>query len=222
MGGTHRRVSDEFRDSRVVITEYIRYLFLSLDPTNIMPGRRSVATKRAAQREWMIEQKRKAAKTEEVEAQEEEVEDKVTEESKESDNDSGVEDTVDTTEEVTPQETTEEEDGPLEDWTKKELVDECKALGLSDKENKAALIERIKKKKAKKEAVPAEETPAVEETPAAEEVPANEETLAAEETPAVEEAPATEEAPAVEEAKETPAAEETPAVEEAQATDEAP
>merc|ERR1719516_752593 len=37
-----------------------------------------------------------------------------------------------------------EEDGPIEDWTKKELVEECKSLGISDKGNKVALIERIK------------------------------------------------------------------------------
>merc|ERR1712123_260926 len=39
---------------------------------------------------------------------------------------------------------TEEEDAPVEDWTKKELAEECKTLGISDKGNKAALIERIK------------------------------------------------------------------------------
>ena len=30
----------------------------------------------------------------------------------------------------------EEEDGPLEDWTLKELKEECKTQGLSDKEKK--------------------------------------------------------------------------------------
>ena len=54
------------------------------------------------------------------------------------------------TEEVRAKELSEEkteiekENGPLEDWTKKELMDECKTSGLSDKGNKAALIERIK------------------------------------------------------------------------------
>merc|ERR1711892_1571045 len=48
-----------------------------------------------------------------------------------------------------------EEDAPLEDWTKKELMEECIALGLSDKGNKAVLIERIKEAKpAAEEAAP--------------------------------------------------------------------
>merc|ERR1711892_1555108 len=41
-----------------------------------------------------------------------------------------------------------EEDGPLEDWTVKELKEECKTLGLSDKGKKTELIERIKEAKA--------------------------------------------------------------------------
>jgi len=42
----------------------------------------------------------------------------------------------------------EEEDAPLEDWTKKELVQECKSLGLSDKGTKPILITRIKEARA--------------------------------------------------------------------------
>merc|ERR1739838_141604 len=41
----------------------------------------------------------------------------------------------------------EEEDGPLEEWTVKELKDECKALGVSDKGKKTELIVRIKEAK---------------------------------------------------------------------------
>merc|ERR1711892_594338 len=103
-------------------------------------------------------------------------------------------------------------DAPLEDWTKKELMEECKALGLSDKGNKAVIIVRIKEAKAN--AVLAvtpvvEETPAVEETPVVEETPAVEDTPVIKETPAVEETPEAEEEVAVIE-EETPAAEEAP------------
>merc|ERR1712050_750740 len=38
----------------------------------------------------------------------------------------------------------EEEDGPLEDWTVKELKEECKTLGIADKGKKAELIACIK------------------------------------------------------------------------------
>ena len=48
-----------------------------------------------------------------------------------------------------------EEDAPLEDWIVKELKDECKTLGLADKEEKVTQIE---------EAVPVEEVTEVEET----------------------------------------------------------
>jgi len=84
------------------------------------------------QRAWMLEQKKKEEEAAEVEKQEEA--------DKESENDSGME----------------EGDGPLEDWTRKELADECKTLGLSDKGVKAVLIARIKEAKASTE-------PAVEE-----------------------------------------------------------
>merc|ERR1711892_121957 len=102
----------------------------------------------------------------------------------------------------------EEEDAPLEDWTKKELMEECKVLGLSDKGNKVALIERIKEAKP---AAAVEETP---EAPAAEEVAVEEEAPVAEEAPVVEEVPADEEVPAAEEAPAADAAvEEAPAAE---------
>ena len=114
-----------------------------------------------SQRAWMLEQKRKEGE-EAAEAEKQA--------DKESENDSGME----------------EGDGPLEDWTRKELADECKTLGLSDKGVKAVLIARIKEAKASPE-------PAVEETPVEE---------AAEEEPAVAEEPAASavEEPVVEEA----------------------
>merc|ERR1712106_207370 len=93
-----------------------------------------------------------------------------------------------------------EDDAPLEEWTLKELKEECKTLGLSEKGKKAALIERIKEAKA----TPVEEV-AVEEAPAAEE--AVEEASAEEE--AVEEA-AVEEAAVEEEAVEEAAVEDAP------------
>ena len=42
----------------------------------------------------------------------------------------------------------EEEDAPPEDWTRKELVEECKALELTDKGTKAVLIATIKEARA--------------------------------------------------------------------------
>merc|ERR1712128_187708 len=111
----------------------------------------------------------------------------------------------------------EEEDAPLEDWTKKELMEECKVLGLSDKGNKAALIERIKEAKP---AAAVEETP---EAPAAEEAAVEEEAPVAEEAPIAEEEPVAEEEPAAVEVavaeEEAPVAEETPVVEEAPAAE---
>ena len=53
----------------------------------------------------------------------------------------------------------EEEDGPLEDWTLKELKEECKTQGLSDEEKKAELVKRIKEFRAK-----SVQTPEVEDT----------------------------------------------------------
>ena len=55
----------------------------------------------------------------------------------------------------------EEEDGPLEDWTLKELKEECKTQGLSDEGKKAELVERIKELHAK-----SVQTPEVEDTEA--------------------------------------------------------
>merc|ERR1711892_790625 len=37
-----------------------------------------------------------------------------------------------------------DEDGPIEDWTKKELMEECKNLKIDESGNKNDLIERIK------------------------------------------------------------------------------
>ena len=71
----------------------------------------------------------------------------------------------------------------LEDWTGKELAEECKTLGLSDQGVKAVLVARLKEARAASvEAAPAEE--AVVEEPAAEgpitEEPASEEATAEE------------------------------------------
>ena len=111
-----------------------RNLFLTLDPGAVtMPAkkRKTRTTEEATsdpkrQRAWMLEQKKKEEEAAEVEKKEAD---------KESENDSGME----------------EGDGPLEDWTRKELADECKNLGLSDKGVKAVLIARIKEAKASPE-----------------------------------------------------------------------
>merc|ERR1712142_579365 len=90
-----------------------------------------------------------------------------------------------------------EEDGPLEDWTVKELKEECKTHGVSDKGKKAELIERIRAAQATTTETAVEEAPAEE---AAVEEAAVEEAVVEEavEEAAVEEAPvevaATEEA----------------------------
>merc|ERR1711892_960318 len=62
-----------------------------------------------------------------------------------------------------------EEDGPLEDWTVKELKEECKSLGLADKGKKTELIERIKDARASAPAVEAAVEEAVVEEAAVEE-----------------------------------------------------
>ena len=61
-----------------------------------------------------------------------------------------------------------EKDGPLEEWTRKELKEECRFLGLSDRGKKAQLIERIKEAVASvEEIVTIEETEVpVEKAPA--------------------------------------------------------
>merc|ERR1712241_1510435 len=101
----------------------------------------------------------------------------------------------------------EEEDGPLEDWTVKELKEECKTLGIADKGKKAELIARIKEFKSSSMEVAVE---AVEDAPVIEEIAEKE--VVAEEAP-VEEAPV-EEAPVEEALVEAPveesAVEETP------------
>merc|ERR1712142_807255 len=103
----------------------------------------------------------------------------------------------------------EEEDGPLEDWTVKELKEECKTLGIADKGKKAELIARIKEFRSSSMEVAVE---AVDDAPVIEEIA---EEVVAEEAP-VEEAPV-EEAPAEEALVEAPVeestVEETPAEE---------
>merc|ERR1711892_579940 len=170
----HHRYAEESpvfdRDSLVDTTEYIKYLFLALDPTSIMPGR-TAAKKRTAQRDWMIEQKTKASKQQTEE-----------EEQNDSDNDSGVEDkeveeVEETIAEALNEEKPAEDDGPVEDWSKKELMDECNRLEISNKGNKNALIERIKEAWANKKLAIIEEV-AVEKVDETEE--AVEESLPAE------------------------------------------
>ena len=41
-----------------------------------------------------------------------------------------------------------EKDGPLEEWTRKQLKEECRTFGLSDRGNKVQLIEKITKARA--------------------------------------------------------------------------
>merc|ERR1711979_138169 len=105
----------------------------------------------------------------------------------------------------------EEEDGPLEDWTVKELKEECKTLGIADKGKKAELIARIKEFRSSSMEVAVE---AGEDAPVIEEIAEKE--VVAEEAP-VEEAPVEEalvEAPVEESTVEETPVEETP-VEEA-------
>merc|ERR1712079_364729 len=71
-----------------------------------------------------------------------------------------------------------DEDGPLDDWTVKELKEECKTLGLSEKGKKAELIERIKETKATPDGPLAKEQFA--EVPVAEEAEEMEEPITVE------------------------------------------
>ena len=72
---------------------------------------------RAAQRAWMIEQKRNLSEVEEEHEDEKN-------DQKDSEADSGVEDNIETVS------NTDEEDGPLEDWTVKVLRKEIKIISL--------------------------------------------------------------------------------------------
>merc|ERR1712050_656475 len=96
----------------------------------------------------------------------------------------------------------EEEDGPLEDWTVKELKEECKTLGIADKGKKAELIARIKEFRSSSMEVAVE---AGEDAPVIEEIAEKE--VVAEEAP-VEEAPV-EETPVEEALVEAPVEEST-------------
>merc|ERR1712050_239198 len=101
----------------------------------------------------------------------------------------------------------EEEDGPLEDWTVKELKEECKTLGIADKGKKAELIARIKEFRSSSMEVAVE---AGEDAPVIEEIAEKE--VVAEEAP-VEEAPV-EETPVEEAIVEETTVEATPVEEE--------
>ena len=72
--------------------------------------------------------------------------------------------------------TKEVEDGPFEDWTKKEWAEERNTLGLSDEGNKGALVERSKE---------ARVTKSEDSTPEAATVESPAEEVAAEEEPSV-------------------------------------
>merc|ERR1712128_151115 len=76
---------------------------------------------------------------------------------------------VDSAEEPAAESMEVEEDAPLEDWTVKELKEECKSLGLADKGKKTELIERIKDARASAPAVEAAVEEAVVEEAAVEE-----------------------------------------------------
>merc|ERR1712013_129362 len=81
----------------------------------------------------------------------------------------------------------EEADGPLEDWTVKELKEECKTLGLTDKGKKAELIARIPESRSSSQEAAVETVEEIAEKEVDEEVAAIEE-APVEEAP-VEEAP---------------------------------
>merc|ERR1719154_233255 len=148
-----------------------------------MPAPKRKATKkedkdlqRAAQRAWMIDQKRNVNQEEEVEEPVPVAEENKDEDIKDSEVDSGVEDNNDSIE----NEEEMEEDGPLENWTLKELKEECKTLGLADKGKKAELIERIREARSAAAAPVSEVETAIEKV--AEEV--NEEESTKEDEPA--------------------------------------
>merc|ERR1712013_666557 len=69
----------------------------------------------------------------------------------------------------------EEADGPLEDWTVKELKEECKRLGLTDKGKKAELIARITESRSSSQEAAVETVEEIAEKEVDEEVAAIEE-----------------------------------------------
>merc|ERR1712013_86684 len=69
----------------------------------------------------------------------------------------------------------EEADGPLEDWTVKELKEECKTLGLTDKGKKAELIARITESRSSSQEAAVETVEEIAEKEVDEEVAAIEE-----------------------------------------------
>merc|ERR1712013_739532 len=72
----------------------------------------------------------------------------------------------------------EEADGPLEDWTVKELKEECKTLGLTDKGKKAELIARITESRSSSQEAAVETVEEIAEKEVDEEVAAIEEAQA--------------------------------------------
>merc|ERR1712013_440425 len=101
----------------------------------------------------------------------------------------------------------EEADGPLEDWTVKELKEECKRLGLTDKGKKAELIARITESRSSSQEAAVETVEEIAEKEVDEEVAAIEEAPVDEAS--VEDAPV-EEAPVEEAPVEESPVEDTP------------